>query len=432
MLSLKSIIGFLCFDRESIKKVATHPGSLWIGLLFVIAAGFAREYDGEYLLAEPWHLVLPLAASLIGCSFMVLLIFIAAWCRGERKAGIALTFSTFLRCYWMTAPLAMVYGIPVERMFDPGGATQANLMLLAIVATWRVLLMIRCVHVLYDNRIFQSVVVVMLFSDVLALIALAYIPGPIIMIMGGVRLTASEQVILSTRIWVQVLGILSMPLWIIAYGVICGGGKLANPWRLFSTGVGDKSVGVERRLKWAAISCIAIWLPFLFWTQPEQQRRWQAEKLIGASDFEGLAQLSQNNDVERFPPHWDPPPRTGYGELDPQAHEVLSGLIENNAAPWLTDRFAAKAEEQISRRGWMIAPVMSAEDLERFLESAKQVDNGIALARMLIRYVDRGDEMTPERRSAIQAIEEFIQSKLDAPSSSEAVSDAQLANESDL
>ncbi len=407
MLTLKTIIGFLCFRRESVKQVATNPASLWIGLLFVIAAGFAREYDGEYLLAEPWHLALPLAASLIGCSAMVLVIFIAAWCRGEREAGFVTTYGAFLRCYWMTAPMALLYGIPVERMFDPLGATQANLWLLGIVATWRVLLMIRCVHVLYGNRLIHAVVVVMLFSDILAMIALAYVPGPIIMIMGGVRLTPSENMILSTRIWVQILGYVSLPFWVIAYGVICGRTKQADPWRLFRTNVENTSPRVQSTLLWVAIGCIVFWFPFLIWTQPEQRLRWQAESMIGKGNYKGLATLSRESDASEFPPHWDPPPRTGYGELDPKAHRVLYGLLAFDSGNWLTEAFARKTEEQLGRRGWMIYEEMSNDDLRNLLFSAKKLENGKDITWALLRSFNEEDDMPIERKEILEEIKTF-------------------------
>ena len=149
MLTVGTILKFLAFDADAIRTIASSRKATWIGLLFVISAGFAREYDGEYLFAEPWHLLIPVAASLIGCFFMVLFVHGLAWCRGDRDVPVLEVFRGFLNLYWMTAPLAWLYAIPVERFFDPGSATSANLTLLGIVAVWRVVLMVRCVQVLY-------------------------------------------------------------------------------------------------------------------------------------------------------------------------------------------------------------------------------------------------------------------------------------------
>ena len=74
MITVRTIFGFLLYRRDAILQIASSSSARWLGLLFVLSAGFAREYDGEYLIAEPWHLLLPLAASLIGCAVLVILL----------------------------------------------------------------------------------------------------------------------------------------------------------------------------------------------------------------------------------------------------------------------------------------------------------------------------------------------------------------------
>ena len=51
MITLRTLFGYLVGHAASIRRVAGHPLSLWIGFAFVVAAGFAREYDGEDLTA---------------------------------------------------------------------------------------------------------------------------------------------------------------------------------------------------------------------------------------------------------------------------------------------------------------------------------------------------------------------------------------------
>jgi len=57
---------------------------------------------------------------------------------------------TFMALFWMTAPVAWLYAIPVERFLDPYRAAQGNIALLAIVSLWRVLLMSRVLSVLFE------------------------------------------------------------------------------------------------------------------------------------------------------------------------------------------------------------------------------------------------------------------------------------------
>ena len=56
---------FLLGSRDAITQIAVSPSALLIGALFTVSAGFAREYDGEDLLHEPWHALRPLGASLL-------------------------------------------------------------------------------------------------------------------------------------------------------------------------------------------------------------------------------------------------------------------------------------------------------------------------------------------------------------------------------
>src|SRR5689334_13923794 len=48
---------------DAIRTIAASRGAVWAGLAFVLSAGLAREYDGEYLVARPWVLAVPFAAA---------------------------------------------------------------------------------------------------------------------------------------------------------------------------------------------------------------------------------------------------------------------------------------------------------------------------------------------------------------------------------
>src|SRR4051812_42796131 len=59
-------------------------------------------------------------------------------------------WATFMALFWLTAPIAWLYALPVERVLDPYRAAQANIALLSIVSLWRVLLMSRVLAVLLN------------------------------------------------------------------------------------------------------------------------------------------------------------------------------------------------------------------------------------------------------------------------------------------
>jgi len=211
---------FLIGSRGAIEQIARTPYALLVGLLFVLSAGLAREYDGEDLLHEPWHLLLPLAASLATGTLLYLLVSFVGNCRGAGNQPFFERYRVFLSLYWMTAPLAWIYAIPIERFLSPADATRANLWMLGIVALWRVLLITRVVSVLYRTRYLAALCVVMLMADVVTFTLMNVIPRPVVGLMGGIRLTESESIVANTTFQVMLFTFLLFPVWLIGAIVV--------------------------------------------------------------------------------------------------------------------------------------------------------------------------------------------------------------------
>src|SRR5205823_5503904 len=126
-------------------------------------------------------------------------------------------YRSFLSLFWMTAPLAWLYAIPYERFLDPLQATQANLITLGIVATWRVMLMIRVGVVLMGLSVWGSLGLVMAYADIVALIAVSLMPEvPVIREMGGVRspLNDAEAAVKGAGNLVGCCGGGTLPIWL--------------------------------------------------------------------------------------------------------------------------------------------------------------------------------------------------------------------------
>jgi hypothetical protein len=71
----RTLLYFLIGSRTAIRQVAASEQALWLGLVFVLSAGLAREYDGQDLVHEPWHLLIPqghrwLLLSCFSCSVL--------------------------------------------------------------------------------------------------------------------------------------------------------------------------------------------------------------------------------------------------------------------------------------------------------------------------------------------------------------------------
>ena len=160
-MNLRTLGLYLLGNRHAILEVASGRHGLWLGLWLVLSAGFAREYDGEDLLHEPWHLLIPLGASLGSSLLLFLLLQVVCLVRTRKWGNFLAGYKALLQLSWMTAPLAWLYAIPVERFLSPADAVLANLSLLGLVALWRVLLMARALSVLYEVRFISALAVVM-------------------------------------------------------------------------------------------------------------------------------------------------------------------------------------------------------------------------------------------------------------------------------
>jgi len=224
-----TIARFLVGDREAIERIARSRNAIWLGMVFVLSAGFAREYDGESLLHEPWHVLLPLAASIATSLILFVMISFVGMMRG-REIRILSLYPRFLGLFWMTAPLAWLYAIPVERFMTAGSATEMNLNFLVIVALWRVVLMVRIVIYAFGAKTnVTATMIVLFFADIVMLVAVSLIPRPVVGLMGGIRGSEGALAIVLFTDTTMMLGGLTLPIWFFGYLWAC---RSAPAWGL--------------------------------------------------------------------------------------------------------------------------------------------------------------------------------------------------------
>jgi hypothetical protein len=330
-------LGFLAGRRSAIVALAGSRQALWVGLLFVLSAGLAREYDGVYLAREPWHVVLPLVASIATSCLLFALVYLGKRQHGLETLRWRLHYRTLLTFFWMTAPLAWLYAVPVERFLEPGAATRANLWFLAIVSVWRVWLITRALSVWLGERFWVMIWTVLFFADTVALVLATVTPTPIWDVMGGIRLPARESIIIGIKLMIWFFGGIAWVLLGIAASVAMFLGN--SKWSLNQS---SRDVRIGKSVWWfASLLLIAgsLLLPF---TQAEQQRAWQVKHLLQSGQVpEGVRYMSQFP-REAFPPQWDPPPKTAYGETTPKVVEILAAMDRVDAQLWLRKMYVEK------------------------------------------------------------------------------------------
>lgn len=339
-MGIRTLLRYLIGDRQAILEIAADRRAFWVGLLFVLSAGFAREYDGEDLWHEPWHLLIPLAASLVSSFVLFTICFVRLVKTDPQRPSFFAAYVSFLTLFWMTAPLAWLYAVPYERFLGAAEAVRANLWTLAVVAVWRVALMVRVVQVLMGYRVLSATLLVLAFADVVAFLAALLTPRPVFAIMGGVRLTESELLIQSTTHSLMCLGGCSFPIWLFA---AIGKAMSDQPaWRPALEARGAVAIGPSHGLWALAFASLLVWIVILPTTQAEQRLRFIAERDLREGRIAEALTFMSDHEATDFPPHWEPPPRVGYGETSPSLFDVLDELVEQSTAPWVEAAYLEK------------------------------------------------------------------------------------------
>jgi hypothetical protein len=390
-MRIRTLLLYLIGDRQAILDIAADRRSLGIGFLFVLSAAFAREYDGKDLLAEPWHLAIPFAASFLSSFF--LFVYLDSFTDLSHLYGPSLWYSyrSFLSLFWMTAPLAWVYAIPFERFMTPVGALQANLTALGLVALWRVLLMVRVAAVLTGRRWLTLFFLVMCFADIEVLVISFLIPVPVFHFMGGVRLSPADRLLQALKVDVIVIGLVSLPAWLI--GAIIASCKESSKEDTPNL-AHAKPAPPGRGLLYLAWASVVVWAPVLPFTQAEQRLRSRVEQDFKEGRIvEALAEMSAHAQND-FPPQWDPPPRVAYGQKTPPFLDVIEEIANNPPAPWVRSLYLQRFDEYLDAVfGEYPFDPQSAErsppDLDKIAELLLRLPEGVALVAERREAVER-------------------------------------------
>lgn len=343
-MTFGTIITILIGRRDAILTLAATRWSLLVGVLLVLTASLARNYDGAWIPGEPTVLLHGLAASTGNAFLLYALVFLVV--PQTARPAFWRGYICFLGVFWMTAPMGWLYAIPYERWLSPVEAVNANLYTLAFVSVWRVALITRVLCVLFGVPWWRMIWFVMLFADVVFFAAAMLMPTPVIDFMGGLRQSPQEQAIAGISLMVRVFTVLSAPVWFI--GALAATRNLQGKW------ASDPALAAGARptiSAWLFLSAaVAGNIALLVWAQPEQHRRFHAERLLRAGQpQEALLEMSRHARSD-YPPLWDPYPRAGYRESAEWVADVPRICSESAIAPWVQQTFAQKYIRRLEAR----------------------------------------------------------------------------------
>lgn len=401
-LSVGTLLRYLAFDRAAIETVARSPWSCAVGALLVIAGGLARHGDASDLFHQPWLVLRPMAASLVVSGSIFLVVHLTTWIRLGRQPGrppFAAAYRSFLGLFWMTAPMALLYAIPFERLFEAYGATAANIVVLLIVSIWRVALMARVVSVRYQFHPFCALCLVMAVADIAAIVGLSHAPVPVMTFMGGMQPSASDALIAETAMGVMFLAMLSLPIWIVGvFGIlICS----SPSWPTFpEPTTTDASAPPTLGLRVLVAALLLAWVPLLPITQPPRIRAWHVDRWLRAGEIElALAELS-SFDRGDFPSDWLPPPRISRRERQPPIADVLRAIDQESTPPWVIRHFVDEGWRSLHMWGWRLHGALIDGDHEELDGLVGRFDEQ---EREVLRFaVELDDEIDPATRLRFQ------------------------------
>jgi hypothetical protein len=417
-MGVLTLLRFLIGDREAILAVARDRNALWLGLVFVLSAGFAREYDGEDLLFEPWHLLLPLGASLVASFLMYAVVVQLRWLLigpwpEEKRAPVGFWggYLSFLGLFWMMAPLAWLYAVPYEQFLAPEGAIYANLCTLAVVAAWRVVLMVRIVTVCSELGLSAAlfrVLVVVLGLVVVALFFYFNYNFSLIVVMGGLREADRAEsfrarVLFNSGVWLTLAAAVLLGV----TGIVGIYGYKGEAWLTRHDETKGWPTGEMIGL---AVLSLLVWVPILPLTQPEQQRRRAFERAIHGGDYKAVAALL-NRPREAFPPDWEPPVLSDRG-LPPvsdlvfgriampgsgeQCVKTLVALDEQGGPEWAIELYERRLLQIVEEglEGW------ASNEMEAVVDALPRFPLGVTLLEEARKEPPKGKEDAMTRRAS--------------------------------
>lgn len=293
-LSIKTIGKFLIGNREAVKTVASSAKTILLGLLFIVSAGLARNYDHHLLREELLWIGGPIGMALFSSIFIYT--FLKIFGRIPSTDKPYSNFTGFFACFTMTAPLAWLYGIPVENFTSPLNATIFNFSILLLVSIWRVTLMVRVTCVLFGFHPARAFALVAIPASVEMFFATLVSSISIVGIMGGMSLSPADAFLVKATGFVTYASIVVFGLGILT--------ALVGPRGNVTSWFPERPQPKITPASWlVALAIIGLWLVIAIIPQQKLTTREHFRNLIKAERYEEAAEFAKTKTLADFPIH---------------------------------------------------------------------------------------------------------------------------------
>lgn len=340
-MNLATLARFLLGSRSAILTLAASRWSLPLGALLVLSASLARNYDRVDLLSHPDVLLLGLVVSTINAFIFFSTLWVLTVPKTHRspelRAPYWRTCFSFLALFWLTSPMAWLYGVPYEQFLSSLDAIQANALTLALVSLWRVLLISRVLSVLLRVRFAPTFFIVLAISLVLVVAAINAVEASLPAMMGGIDAgwsldeLAVASLTFEATIVIAFLLLLAAPSALIACAFI-------RPQPLEDFRPAHKHT--TRTFIVFVAASVLIWAPGIAFFQPKLHRSEQVQRLVSTGRELDAFRMMAAHDKAAFPNRWQLV-RTHALRMD--AYSRFAALAQSQLSPpWVIDYLVAE------------------------------------------------------------------------------------------
>ena len=401
-MSLRTIASFQLGKRDAIEAVARSRGSFFTGVILVLLTAIPRNYDQTYILESPFWLFGPLLFSFFSGSFLFWILysgFIRRHLEAPETVSRATQWRSFMSLFWMTAPVAWLYAIPVERFLNSYPAGEANLALLCIVSLWRILLMARIVSVLQKIRFVRALGWV-LIPACLEIIFIVFFGGTlssqIMAGMSGMLNSPESALLLSAMGNVFVAALILLPI-VLTILIVR---RFAGTVRPFPVASNDSFPA------WQLALLIFIWAAIAVPAQREQRRFVTHARLIELGQYRQSLEYLGRYTRKDFPASRRIEPDPYHYEAWERLPSVMA-VLRPNHPEWVRRVYLDHMEALFSHR-WLACPPGSLLEMFSALERLPEGKEWIERNRTKLSKLRMAMETRSSRESDTKTTQTLI------------------------